>query len=326
MLRERDRYSFLRKLKYFIFFAFKKVLDIGYQGYGKKKSTIVPWAIGIDRNTPGYNGTNLPFTENSIDIIFACHSFEHNNNPKELLKEWFSKLKLNGKLYIIVPSLYWYERKMFPVSAFNDDHKYFYTPSSLLSLVENSLDNLNYKIEILQDNIRDINLETQEKFNMDKIYKSSKRLYEIEMVIKKISQPNFKLIENTSSGIKYGFNNQDVGFSFCMSGFYPPEGWGVWSSSQISILQILNRGYYKKIILDFDFPSKDININDIYINSEKYEFEVLKEINNIQIIFSEIVKENLTIEIKCDKNFIASKNNPDDKRILFFGLKTIEFN
>ena len=325
-VRERDKYSFLRRIKYFIFFAFKKVVDIGYQGYGQKQGTIVPWAIGIDRNSTDYNGTNLPFPENSIDIIFACHIFEHNDNPGELLKEWFSKLKLNGKLHVIVPSLYWYERKKFPVSAFNDDHKYFYKPGSLLSLVENSLDNLNYKVESLRDKMKDINLETQEKFNMDKIYKSTKPLYEIEMVIEKISQPNFELTENTSSGMKYGFNNQDVGFSFCMGGFYQPEDWGVWSSSQISTLQILNRGNYKTIILDFNFPSKDININNIYINLKKHTFEILKEVNYIQIVFSEIIKENLTIEIKCDKNFKASKNNPDDKRILFFGLKTIEFN
>ena len=137
------------------------------------------------------------------------------------------KIKIKWKIARNCSKFILVREKKFPVSAFNDDHKYFYTPGSLLSLVENSLDNLNYKVEILRDNMKDINLETQEKFNMDKIYKSTKPLYEIEMVIEKISQPNFELTENTSSGMKYGFNNQDVGFSFCMGGFYQPEDWGV---------------------------------------------------------------------------------------------------
>ena len=42
-------------------------------------------------------------------------------------------------------------------------------------------------------------------------------------------------------------------------------------------LQILNRGNYKTIILDFNFPSKDININNIYINLKKHKFEILKK-------------------------------------------------
>ena len=155
-------------------------------------------------------------------------------------------------MHVIVPCLYWYERK-FPVSAFNDDHKYFYTPGSLLSLVENSLDNLNYKVEILRDNTKDINLETQEKFNMDKIYKSTKPLYEIKMVIEKFHNQTLSYRKY----IKWNeiWFQQSRCWIFILYGDFINQKTGEWSS-QISTLQILNRGNYKTIILDFNFQVK----------------------------------------------------------------------
>ena len=69
--RERDKYSLLRKLGYLKYFLFKKVVDIGYIGYGRKKNKIVPWAIGIDRNTPGYDGVNLNELSNIL-LSLGC--------------------------------------------------------------------------------------------------------------------------------------------------------------------------------------------------------------------------------------------------------------
>ena len=101
------------------------------------------------------------------------------------------KIKIKWKIARNCSSLYWYEKNF--LYQLNDDHKYFYTPGSLLSLVENSLDNLNYKVEILRDNMKDINLETQEKFNMDKIYKSTKPYMKLKWLLKKFHNQTLSL-------------------------------------------------------------------------------------------------------------------------------------
>ena len=77
--------------------------------------------------------------------------------------------------------------------------------------------------------MKDINLETQENLIWIKFTKVQSLYMKLKWLLKKFHNQTF-ITENTSSGMKYGFNNQDVGFSFCM-GFYQPEDWGVWSSN-----------------------------------------------------------------------------------------------
>jgi hypothetical protein len=43
------------------------VLDIGYRGGNPANLPIVPQAIGIDRDYPGYDGKTLPFSDESQD-------------------------------------------------------------------------------------------------------------------------------------------------------------------------------------------------------------------------------------------------------------------
>jgi predicted SAM-dependent methyltransferase len=48
---------------------------------------------------------DLPFEDNSVDLIYASHVFEYfdRNEGKELLKKWYTKLKPNGILRLAVP-------------------------------------------------------------------------------------------------------------------------------------------------------------------------------------------------------------------------------
>lgn len=49
---------------------------------------------------------DLPFEDNSIDLIYASHVFEYfdRNEGNELLKKWYTKLKPNGILRLAVPN------------------------------------------------------------------------------------------------------------------------------------------------------------------------------------------------------------------------------
>jgi predicted SAM-dependent methyltransferase len=48
---------------------------------------------------------DLPFEDNSVDLIYASHVFEYfdRNEGNELLKKWYAKLKPNGILRLAVP-------------------------------------------------------------------------------------------------------------------------------------------------------------------------------------------------------------------------------
>jgi predicted SAM-dependent methyltransferase len=50
---------------------------------------------------------DLPFEDNSADIIYACHVLEHydRNQTINVLKEWYSVLKPGGLLRLCVPDI-----------------------------------------------------------------------------------------------------------------------------------------------------------------------------------------------------------------------------
>ena len=50
------------------------VLDIGFQGYGNPQSNpVLPGAVGVDLDFPGYDGLRLPFDDGTVDTIFSSH-------------------------------------------------------------------------------------------------------------------------------------------------------------------------------------------------------------------------------------------------------------
>src|SRR5690349_7098183 len=49
------------------------ILDVGCGAAGP----VLPWAIGIDKGYPGYDGVTLPFADDSIDAVYSSHMLEH---------------------------------------------------------------------------------------------------------------------------------------------------------------------------------------------------------------------------------------------------------
>lgn len=50
-------------------------------------------------------GEELPIKNNSVNLIYSCHSLEHMKNTRATLREWVRALKIGGILVIIVPVL-----------------------------------------------------------------------------------------------------------------------------------------------------------------------------------------------------------------------------
>lgn len=162
-------------------------LDVGYDGGVKDSVPVLETAIGVDLNYPNYDGTRLPFDNESKDYIYSSHCLEHIVNPTEVIQDWFRVIKVGGYLVIVVPHQFLYEKKLRPPSMYNRDHKMFLTPAKLLFLVENSLEPNSYRIVHMRDNDMGYN------YNLPPT-NHSQGCYEIECVIKKINKPNWELI------------------------------------------------------------------------------------------------------------------------------------
>jgi SAM-dependent methyltransferase len=158
------------------------ILDIGYKGYENDIVPIVPQAIGIDVDYPGYDGRSLPFPDESQDAVFSSHCLEHVNDAKATISEWFRVLRTDGFLVICVPHQHLYERKSSPPSRWNPDHRRFYTPATLLIDVEDTLKPNTYRLRHLADNDAGYDYSIPPDQHPG-------GCYEIELVIQKIRQP-----------------------------------------------------------------------------------------------------------------------------------------
>jgi ADP-heptose:LPS heptosyltransferase/SAM-dependent methyltransferase len=162
------------------------ILDIGYKGYRDDVVPIVPGAIGVELDYPGYDGQTLPFPEASQDAVFASHCLEHIDDDLNALRDWFRVLKIGGFLVVIVPHQFLYEKRTSLPSRFNADHKRFYTPASLIHDIERALEPNSYRLRHVADNDAhfDYTLPPEQH---------SGGCYEIELVIEKIAPPSWRL-------------------------------------------------------------------------------------------------------------------------------------
>jgi glycosyltransferase involved in cell wall biosynthesis/SAM-dependent methyltransferase len=166
------------------------VLDIGYRGYEPDVVPIVPQAVGVDLDYPGYDGKTLPFADNSQDTVFSSHCLEHAQDCEAAIKDWFRVLKVDGYLVLAVPHKYLYERRHRPPSRWNIDHRRFFTPATLLLRIESALEPNSYRVRRLIDNDFAFGYGIPPDSHPG-------GCYEIELVIQKITPPDW-LLENPS--------------------------------------------------------------------------------------------------------------------------------
>jgi SAM-dependent methyltransferase len=153
------------------------VVDVGYKGAGS--TPVFRDAIGLDLDTPGYDGKHMPFPDGSIGSIHASHVLEHISDYGFFLRECFRVLAERGTLMIFVPLMDVYERRATPPSAWNDDHKRFYTASRLLFEIESTVPRPLYRVIHVRERFRFSDLSMPVDIHAD-------GPYEIECVLEKL--------------------------------------------------------------------------------------------------------------------------------------------
>jgi len=120
-------------------------------GCGETK--IADWFTGVDRTrgeTARVNGTtfkcnpdvlcdidNLPYENGTVDYIVSSHSLEHITNPIETLNYWVEKLRVGGRIGIIVPDWRYTWSCENDDSRYNPDgHKHDFTPPELERVIK----------------------------------------------------------------------------------------------------------------------------------------------------------------------------------------------
>lgn len=175
------------------------VLDIGYRGGSVMvvdnhvilntdgMPTVLPHAIGVDLNYPGYDGLTLPFANESVDTIYSSHMFEHLRLYAAVICDWYRVLKVGGFMVVIVPHKHLYERANRPPSRWNPDHYRFYTPANLLATFEEVMPPNSYRVRHLCDN--DIGYDYSRTHDQHPV-----GCYEIELCIEKIRPPTWTIL------------------------------------------------------------------------------------------------------------------------------------
>ncbi|MGH7091425.1 MAG: methyltransferase domain-containing protein, partial [Stellaceae bacterium] len=149
-----SRRTFLEKLTDGFFAAYMAgdvIIDVGYRGYDDDAVPILPHAIGVDLDYPGYDGVHLPFPDGSADAIYSSHALEHIADYQGAIRDWHRVVKEGGFIICVVPHQFLYEKRREPPSAWNADHKRFYTPASLLREFEEALEPNSYRVRHLRD-------------------------------------------------------------------------------------------------------------------------------------------------------------------------------
>ncbi len=161
-------------------------LDIGFSGGTENAQPILDTAIGIEIGYPGYNGISLPFGDNTQDYVYSSHCLEHVTDYKSTLREWYRVTNVGGHIVIMVPHQYLYEKKKTLPSRFNGDHKRLYSPASLLTEIQESLEPNSYRVRLLEDGDKDFDYSIPPE-------KHSNGQYEIILVLQKIKTPNWNI-------------------------------------------------------------------------------------------------------------------------------------
>lgn len=180
--------SWNRKAEFFLHYMSGNGLDIGFAGYTPDIVPILPAALGVDVNYPGYDGRTLPFADNSQDYVYSSHCLEHIDNYLNAIRDWYRVVKVGGHIVTVVPHKFLYEKKEELPSQWNQDHKRFYTPASLLQEFEQALKPNSYRVRFLEDGDVGYNYSIPAD-------KHSGGEYEITLVIEKIEKPKWEFLK-----------------------------------------------------------------------------------------------------------------------------------
>jgi len=93
------------------------VLDIG-----SGPDPVVPHAQPFDREHGDANEIARYLAGAEFDCVHSSHCLEHMNNPREALAQWWSLVRRDGYLILIVPDEELYEQGFWP-SQFNVEHR-----------------------------------------------------------------------------------------------------------------------------------------------------------------------------------------------------------
>lgn len=163
------------------------VIDIGYRGGISDAVPIIAGAMGVELDTPGYDGFHLPVEGGWAWTVHASHVLEHVAPPEDYLREWFRALRVGGTMILFVPSAYLYERRLtVPPSRFSPEHLRSYTPGSLLAEIERALPPNSYRVRHLADN--DMGYDYSLPIDMHPV-----GCLEIELVLEKITPPAWQV-------------------------------------------------------------------------------------------------------------------------------------
>jgi len=98
-----------------------RILDIGAGSDPVTKNSEV-----FDKAQGDAQEVLLHFPKESFDTVFSSHCLEHMVDPLDAINSWYSLVKPEGHLIVIVPDEDFYEQGHFP-SIFNLDHKATFT-------------------------------------------------------------------------------------------------------------------------------------------------------------------------------------------------------
>ena len=178
--------TFNEKLKDGFFSAYmagEVTIDVGYRGAFDDAVPILPHAIGVDLDYPGYDGKNLPFLDERVDTVYSSHMLEHLTDFRATICDWHRVARSGGFIVCVVPHQFLDEKKRRLPSLWNADHKRFYTLASLLREFETSLRPNTYRVRHLRDNDEGYTYGIGPEAH-------SRGGYEIELVVQKITPPN----------------------------------------------------------------------------------------------------------------------------------------
>jgi SAM-dependent methyltransferase len=167
-------------------------LDVGYRGDQpdrKEMVPVLPSATGIELDYRGYDGIHLPQETGSQGYVFASHILEHikASEVTEILHEWMRVLRTGGYLVLIVPHRDLYEKKMTPPSSWNPDHVQFFTCYDVCQVLESAFNPNSFRIRHMLENDRGFNYTLGPEVH-------SSGCYEIECVIEKIKEPQWRIL------------------------------------------------------------------------------------------------------------------------------------